>query len=99
MFLYMKYFSFFITFFVSPVNLEHVMLLTSGFSTRICNYDRSLQPFSQDYGLACHTTHVMCVNFMREWRNLQFNVHSERQIFEKLFMAILFTLRVFPENC
>ena len=44
-----------------------------------------LQPFSQNYGLASHITHVVCVNFMREWRDLQFNVDSERQIFEKLF--------------
>ena len=44
-----------------------------------------LQPFSQDYGLACHTTHVVCVNFIRVWRDLQFNVDSERQFFEKLF--------------
>ena len=42
-------------------------------------------PFSQDYGLASHTTHVVSVNFIREWRDLQFNVDSERQIFEKLF--------------
>ena len=44
-----------------------------------------LQPFSQDYGLASHTTHVLCVNFICEWRDLQFNVDSERQSFEKLF--------------
>ena len=44
-----------------------------------------LQPFRQDYGLVSHTTHVVCVNFTREWRDLQFNVVSERQIFEKLF--------------
>ena len=44
-----------------------------------------LQPLSQDYGLFSHTTHIMCVNFIREWRDLQFNVDSERQIFEKLF--------------
>ena len=44
-----------------------------------------LQPFSQDYGLASHTTHVVCVNFKHEWRDLQFNVDSERKIFEKLF--------------
>ena len=44
-----------------------------------------LQPFSQDYGLASHTTHVVCVNFIREWRVLQFNVVSELQIFETLF--------------
>ena len=46
-----------------------------------------LQPFTQDYGLASYTTHVACVNFIREWRDLQFNVDSERQIFEKLFLG------------
>ena len=44
-----------------------------------------LQPFSQDYGLASQPTHVVFVNFVREWRDLQFNVDFERQIFEKLF--------------
>ena len=55
-------------------------------------------PFSQDYGLASHTSHVECVNFIREWWDLQFNVDSERQIFKKLFMACLFTLRIFARN-
>ena len=45
----------------------------------------ALQSFSQDYGLASHTTHVVYVNFIRERRDLQFNVDSKRQIFEKLF--------------
>ena len=44
-----------------------------------------LQPFSQDYGLASHTTHVVCVNYIRERRDLQFNVDSERQIFWETF--------------
>ena len=30
-------------------------------------------------------THVVCVNFIHEWRDLQFNIDSERQIFEKHF--------------
>ena len=47
-----------------------------------CIHNWPLQPFSQDYGLASHTTHVVCVNFIHQW---QFNVDSERQIFEKLF--------------
>ena len=42
-----------------------------------------LQSFSQDYGLASYTTQVVCVNFIRERRDLQFNVDSERQIYEK----------------
>ena len=40
-----------------------------------------LHPFSQDYGPASHTTHVVCVKFIHEWRNLHFNVDFERQIF------------------
>ena len=42
-----------------------------------------LQPFSQDYGIVSHITHVVCGNFICEWRDLQFNVDSERQIYEK----------------
>ena len=53
------------------------------FVTYIHNWP--LQTFSQDYDLSSHTTHVVCVNFMREWRDLQFNVDSERKIFEKHF--------------
>ena len=52
-----------------------------------------LQPFSQNYDLPPHITFVVPVNFMHERYNLQFKVDFERQIFEKLFMAILFTLR------
>ena len=36
--------------------------------------------------------------FIREWRDLQFKVDSERQIFGKLFIAILFILIVFVRN-
>ena len=45
-----------------------------------------IQPFSQNYGLASYTTHVVCVNFIHEWLDLLFNVDSKRKIFfEKLF--------------
>ena len=57
-----------------------------------------LQPFSQDFDLASHTTHVVCLEFIQDWRDLHFNVNSYRQIFEKLFMAGLFTPRVFVRN-
>ena len=46
---------------------------------------KPLQPFPQDYDLASHTTDVVFFNFIREWRDLQFNVDSERHIFQKLF--------------
>ena len=51
--------------------------------------------------LVSHTTYVVCVNFIPKWREMQFKVDYERQIFfEKLFMAILFTLReLLPEIC
>ena len=52
-------------------------------TTNIHNWP--LQPFNQNYGLAFHITHVVCVNFVRKWWDLQFNVDSERQIFETLF--------------
>ena len=57
-----------------------------------------LQAFSQYYGLASHTIHVVCANFIHEWRDLQFKVDSERQIFEKLFHGRFITLRVFATN-
>ena len=44
------------------------------------------------------TTYVVCFNFIHEWRDLQYKVDFERQIFEKLYMAILFTLRAFARN-
>ena len=44
--------------------------------------------------LVSHTSYVGCVNFIQKWRQ----VDSERQIFEKLFMAIWFTLGVFARN-
>ena len=34
--------------------------------------------------LVSHTTYVVCVNFIRKKRDLQFKVDSERQIFEQL---------------
>ena len=38
--------------------------------------------------LVSHTTYVVCVNFIHKWRDLQFKVDSERQIFEKHFTVI-----------
>ena len=43
-------------------------------------------------------SHIVCVNFIHQWQDLQFKVDSERQIFKKLFMPIFFTLRVFPRT-
>ena len=54
--------------------------------------------FSQDYGLACHTTHVGYVNFIREWRNLQFNMNCEDRFLKNFFMAGLFTVYSFCQK-
>ena len=45
-----------------------------------------------------HTTSVVDINFIHNWWDLQFNVESKRQIFEKFYMAVLITLKNFPEN-
>ena len=43
-----------------------------------------------------YTTYVVCVNFVHEWRDQQFNVNSERQIvWETFSWQVNFTLRVF----
>ena len=57
-----------------------------------------LQHFSQDYDLASHTTYVLCVNFIREWRDLQFNVDSERQIFWEKFSWQVYVLYCFCQK-
>ena len=50
--------------------------------------DCSLQPFSQDYGITSHNTHVVYVSFLYVSDGaLQFDVDSEQQIFEKLSHA------------
>ena len=59
-----------------------------------------LQPFSRDYGLAYHTTHVVCVNFIREWREVTYSLTSSPndRFLRNFFMTGLFTLRVFARN-
>ena len=59
-----------------------------------------LQHFSQKYDLACHTTNVVCINFIYKWPDLQFNIDSERQIFKKLFSwQVYLILEILPEIC
>ena len=48
----------------------------------------SLQAFSQDSNLVSYTTYVVCINFIHELRDLELKVDAERQIFEKLLIAI-----------
>ena len=53
--------------------------------TYIHNKISHYNPSARIIDLVSHTTYVVCVNFLHEWRHLQFNIDSERQIFEKLF--------------
>ena len=45
--------------------------------------------------LASYTTYVVCVNFIHKWRDLQFEVDSERQIFVETFYGNLIYFREF----
>ena len=53
-------------------------------------------PSVQDYDLA--SFHIVYFNSIHECLELQCKVDSKRQIFEELFMPILFTFRVFVRN-
>ena len=43
-------------------------------------------------GVVSHTTYVVCVNFIFEWRDIQFKVDSELQIFGETFHGNFFLL-------
>ena len=45
-----------------------------------------------------YSTYVMCVNFIHKWRLYSLKSTPNERFFEKLFMVILFTLRVFTRN-
>ena len=54
----------------------------------IGNYNLSVRIIDR----VSQTIYVVCVNFIHKWRDLKFEVNSGLQIFEKLFMTVLFTL-------
>ena len=57
-------------------------------------------PSVRIFDLVSHTTYVVCVNFIHKWRDLQFKVDSERQIFLRNFPWQFYLLSVFlPEIC
>ena len=60
-------------------------------------HNSPLQPFSQDYGLASHTTHVVCV-FILYVSGGTYSLTPNDRIFRSFLMAGLFTLRVFARN-
>ena len=77
----------------------HYSLSDIAYSVHTYIHNWPLQPFSQDYGLASHTTYIVCV-FIRAWWDLQSNVDSERQIFWETFSFQVYLLSEFlPEIC
>ena len=50
--------------------------------------------------LVSHTTYVVCVNFIHKWRDLQFKVDSERQIFWETFYGnFIYSQEFLPKIC
>ena len=50
--------------------------------------------------LISHTAYVVCVNFIQKWRDLKFNVDSERQIFWETFHGNFYWFSEFlPKIC
>ena len=64
----------------------------------VLNYTRksTYNPSVRIIDLVSRTIYVVCVNFILKWRDLQSTLND--RFFEKLFMAILFTLGVYVRN-
>ena len=58
----------------------------------------SLQSFSQNYVLASHTSHVVRINLVPQWRGLQFDVEYERKIVDKFFHGRFILLSEFLQQ-
>ena len=57
-------------------------LLSSSYIIKIHTYIIGhYNPSGRIIDLVSHTTYVVCVNFIHKWRDQQFKVDSERQIF------------------
>ena len=74
-----------------------ILLVYISIHTYIIGY---YNPSVRIIDLVSHTTYVVCVNFIRGWRDLQFKADSERQIFflRNFSWQFYSTLRVFPRN-
>ena len=59
----------------------------------------TLHAYSQEEDVASHTCHVASINFLHEYRDLQFNVDSEEQFFENFFMEEFLSSEFLPQIC
>ena len=58
-------------------------------------HNLSFLPFSQDYGPISPIPLMLCVNFIHKWRDLQFKVESEWQIYLRTFSWQFYLLSEF----
>ena len=75
-----------------------VMVYDNQFEAERCKgrYKDVLIPYSES--ILLHYLVFYSTNNIHEWRDLQFKVDSERQIFEKLFIAIFFYSKNFYQK-
>ena len=94
------------------VNSTQVAIIVSQFVANIISFQLwaqvhtyirnwSLKPFSQDYWPSFSHHLRCCINFIYKWRDLQFKVDSERQIFWETFHKNFICLlsEFLPEIC
>ena len=94
----MKYIPVFQVYLIKPLNMlqSNSIYTYTYIHTYIHNWP--LQPFSQNYGLASLITYVVCIDFIRELWDLQFNVDPERQIFWETFSWQVYLLSEFLQK-
>ena len=72
------------------------LCLDTGHTYIISHYNPSVRIID----LVSHAAYIVCVNFIHKWRDLQFKVDSERQIFWETFHGSFNLLSEFlPEIC
>ena len=96
--------------FVDQVNKSIVFVFGAFFLSFLYRYIRnwSLKPSVRIIDLVSHTIFVVCISFIRELRDLQFKVGSERHIFLGIFscweentekILLVFCFDVWPGAC
>ena len=65
--------------------LNNIFLQNTNLWNYITSLSWSLKSWNQAYDLGSHITYVVCGHFIYEWRDLEFKVDPERQIFFETF--------------
>ena len=69
----------------SSFQMKLILILACRYTYIIIHSIYHYNPSVRIIDLVSHTTYVLCVNFIHMWRDLQFKVDSERQIFGEIF--------------